>query len=136
MLKRTFLILFAFLICIHDVNTQCFLSTDDDKIDKKTCNDRKVGTSEETEEFFTKPATDCCYVEYTYTDSDKTKKTEKYCAGFNKGKLLDDLDNMEKAKKEWEKLYPGVTEDFGEYSIDCFSSYIKFGLMSLLTFLF
>ena len=137
MIKRTFLILFAILICIHDVNSQCTLSTDGNSVDKKACQDRKIGTEEDYElSLFSKPVTDCCYVEYSYQDSSKTAKTQKYCGAFNKGKLIDDLDKVKKWQDELKKLYPDETEDLGEYSIDCFSSYIKFGIMSLLTFLF
>ena len=137
MLKRTILILFAFLICIHDVNSQCYQSGDTNSIEKKTCLDRKVDlTVDGGNIYVTQPPTHCCYAKTTSTDSSGKEVTDIECEAYNKDKLLDDLDKAEKIIDGYKEAGL-VSKDYKyEVDIDCSSSFIKYGIMTLLLFIF
>ena len=130
-MKKLFVCL-IFLIFFNYIYPTCYAIGDGDNVKKDDCLERKVdgdsgpvGHTPDT----------CCYSESSYKASGQ-KYSTSYCSAFEKSKVEDYL----KSIKAEQDLYKKASEALGysdiKYSLDCSSSYIKFGLIVLFLILF
>ena len=131
-MKKLFVCL-TFLICFDYIYPSCYVLGDGDSVKKDECLKRKVETTDFSVAGQT-PDT-CCHYETSYKVGGQ-KVSTSVCSAYEKSKVED---YMKTLKKE-QDVYKAASKALGysdiKYSLDCSSSYIKFGLMALFLILF
>ena len=131
---KKLIVCLLFLICIEYIYPECYSLADGLNAKKDDCLKRTVGTSEGSAAPGHKPDT-CCLAESSYK-SDGKKVSFSSCGAFEKSKVLDYIDSVEKENKEDSAEAELLKITDPKFSLDCYSSYLKFGLMTLSIILF
>ena len=133
-MKKIFVCLLL-VICINYIYPECMALEDGTTINKDTCLKRKVGNSETSLATGHTPDT-CCHMESSYK-LNGNKVTTSICSAFEKKKVGDYIKKMkEETKKSEDTSVSGQKITDAKFSLDCSSSYLKFGIMALFIILF
>lgn len=126
---KKLIVCLLFLICIKYIYPQCYILADGLSAKKADCLKRSVGTSEGSPASGHKPDT-CCLAESSYKLAGE-KVSVSSCGAYEKSKVLDYIDYMKKEMKESDEEDTILKITDPKFSLDCYSSYLKFGLITL-----
>ena len=131
-MKKLFVCL-TFLICFDYIYPSCYVLGDGQTVKKDECLKRKVETTDYSISGQT-PDT-CCHFETSYKVNGQ-KISASACNAYEKSKVEDYLKALKKEQEVYQEASKAQGYDDFKYSLDCSSSYIKFGLMALFLILF
>lgn len=130
-MKQLFMCL-IFLIFITYINSSCYVYGDGDNVKKDECLKRKV----ENESGPAGHTADTCCLFETSGKYNGVKETNSICGAYEKSKVLDYIKAYKKAQEAYKKASEALGVTDIKYSLDCSSSYIKFGFIVLFLILF
>ena len=130
-MKQLFMCL-IFLIFITYINSSCYAIGDGENVKKDECLKRKVGNESGPAGH---TADTCCLFE-TSGKLNGVKETSSFCGAYEKSKVPDYMKTYEKAQEAYKKASEALGVTDIKYSLDCSSSYIKFGFIVLFLILF
>lgn len=132
---KQLIVCLIFLICIDYIYLECYESNDGLSVEKSVCLKRTVGTSEKSAADGHNPDT-CCFYETSFKLNGE-KTSSSYCQAFEKSKVPDYVKEMKKKSDDEDSAeVSGLKVTDAKLSIDCSSSFLKFGLLILSIILF